>query len=411
MSAVSKYPVEDAGPLILGATLTVTGLALITMVTRLYVRLKMIRNVGWDDYVMSFAMALCIAGQIIIIPQVYYGAGRHIDQIPLDDIHLALKLNFITQPIYLFAICIIKLSIGLFLLRIATETTYRRMIIGIMIFMGVYTVGCFFTIMFQCTNIAILWDPSNKGTCWGPQTLRALSYTNVCLNIVTDILFAIVIPIPMILKIQMNKRKKISLIGIMGLGIFATVAALIKAVHLNDYGKTGDWLWDSRNLTIWTVVETNVGIIAGNLPCMKPLFRTVLGSTYGRGSNARSASKYAHSGAYGTGVSRGRAADNYNSLASSRTHDNHHHHNNDDVLMMTNIDVDKEREGSTSSLNKDLASPTRTGTVSWLEDGYTPRHGISKTTEITTEVTLSRSASVEERIEVQRPERVQAHIV
>ena len=48
MSAVSKYPVEDAGPLILGATLTVTSLALITMVTRLYVRLKMIRNVGWD---------------------------------------------------------------------------------------------------------------------------------------------------------------------------------------------------------------------------------------------------------------------------------------------------------------------------------------------------------------------------
>ena len=74
----------------------------------------------------------CIAGQIIIIPQVYYGAGRHIDQIPIDDIHLALKLNFITQPIYLFAICIIKLSIGLFLLRIATETMYRRMIIGIM---------------------------------------------------------------------------------------------------------------------------------------------------------------------------------------------------------------------------------------------------------------------------------------
>jgi hypothetical protein len=44
----SIYPIEDQGPVVLGATLTVTIVALITMVTRLYVRIKMIRNVGWD---------------------------------------------------------------------------------------------------------------------------------------------------------------------------------------------------------------------------------------------------------------------------------------------------------------------------------------------------------------------------
>ena len=49
---------EDQGPVILGATLTVTIAALITIATRLYVRLYMIRNVGWDDYVMIFAMLL-----------------------------------------------------------------------------------------------------------------------------------------------------------------------------------------------------------------------------------------------------------------------------------------------------------------------------------------------------------------
>ena len=49
---------EDQGPIILGATLTVTIAALITIATRLYVRLLMIRNVGWDDYVMISAMLL-----------------------------------------------------------------------------------------------------------------------------------------------------------------------------------------------------------------------------------------------------------------------------------------------------------------------------------------------------------------
>lgn len=41
-------PDERQGPVILGATLTVTIAALITTVARLYVRAGVIRNVGWD---------------------------------------------------------------------------------------------------------------------------------------------------------------------------------------------------------------------------------------------------------------------------------------------------------------------------------------------------------------------------
>jgi hypothetical protein len=41
-------PDENQGPTILGATLTVTIAAFLTVVARLYVRLRMIRNVGWD---------------------------------------------------------------------------------------------------------------------------------------------------------------------------------------------------------------------------------------------------------------------------------------------------------------------------------------------------------------------------
>lgn len=74
----------------------------------------------------------CIAGQCLIIPEVHYGAGRHIDQILPKDFQESFKLNFITQPIYLVAIVLVKESIGCFLLRIAIIPAYRRSIIGIM---------------------------------------------------------------------------------------------------------------------------------------------------------------------------------------------------------------------------------------------------------------------------------------
>ena len=54
---------ENAGPTILAVTLTVAIIALVTLVVRLYVRTKMIRNVGWDDYVMIIAMLIVRAPQ------------------------------------------------------------------------------------------------------------------------------------------------------------------------------------------------------------------------------------------------------------------------------------------------------------------------------------------------------------
>lgn len=48
MALERGMPKEDEGPTILAATLTVTIVALLTFITRLYVRVKLIRNVGWD---------------------------------------------------------------------------------------------------------------------------------------------------------------------------------------------------------------------------------------------------------------------------------------------------------------------------------------------------------------------------
>lgn len=74
----------------------------------------------------------CVIGQCIIIPEVYYGAGRHVEYIKPEHIGTALKLNFITQPLYLFAIALVKISVGFFLLRIAVLPVYKHLIIYIM---------------------------------------------------------------------------------------------------------------------------------------------------------------------------------------------------------------------------------------------------------------------------------------
>ncbi|KAF2868001.1 hypothetical protein BDV95DRAFT_502001 [Massariosphaeria phaeospora] len=410
-SAKQFYTGVSEGPSILAATLTVTISALLTTVSRLYVRTKMIRNLGWDDYIMGIVMSLvsrCVAGQAIIIPEVQLGAGRHIDDIPYENFQTAFKLNFVTQAIYLIAICVVKESVGFFLLRIATTTSYRRLIIFIMVFMGLYTFGCFLSLVLQCTDLAVLWDRTVKGTCWKPTTLKALSYTNIALNITTDLLFAVIIPIPMLWNVQMNRRQKASIIGILALGVFATAAAFVKISAVSDYGRSGDWLWDSRRITIWTVIECNIGIVAGNLPCLKPLVRSVLGSTSGHGSRTHTTAKYL-SRPYGTGTSRELAQDNYNSLVSNQTQDAPFRAYGE-ALMLTTIGAGKERS-DISSLQEDTSSKKSDESISDEQtQAFAKLGGITRTTE----VNISGSVPVdpfEHMEEGMIPERKEAHMV
>ncbi|KAK7908971.1 hypothetical protein PG985_014849 [Apiospora marii] len=272
-------PNDYRGNEILGAVIATTTMALITVLARIWVRLTIVHKMGSDT--------LSLAGLGVVIPQVVYGAGRHIAYVPPAAATVGLQINFVGQVIYLWAIPAVKMSIGLFLLRIAPNKVYRRLLQAVMVFTMVYTLFCFVTLLVQCTNLAVLWDPTVKATCWSKQTLQTLSYANSIINILTDMFFA-VLPAPMLWNVQINVRTKASLICIMGLGVFAVAAAIVKSLFLSNYGKTGDFLWDSTDLTIWISTECNTGIIAACLPCLKPLFKRLLETTtqrYGKSSS------------------------------------------------------------------------------------------------------------------------------
>ncbi|KAK3381238.1 hypothetical protein B0H63DRAFT_198040 [Podospora didyma] len=383
-----SIPWENDGPRILGATIAITSLALITYSARMWVRLVMVRNIGWDDSIMTFAMALVLAGEGVVIASVHYGAGRHLGDIdPPTNIPIAIKINFVSQPIYLIAICVVKLAVGATLLRIASTKFYKTLILSIMGFMTFYTIGCFFTVVLQCTDLRALWDQSVPANCWDQKTLQGLSYTNVALNILTDLLFAVFIPIPMLWNLNVNRRTRISLLGALSLGCFACAAAFIKISSLVNYGKTGDWLWDSRDITIWTVVECNTGIVAGSLPALRPLFKRILGTTLGYGP--RSTGKNSGMGylrqqdtiqsAHRRGTKPSTMSDE---TSSERAFNAGHAYEMDNKAGKGNP-PNKSTTTSTVFAEIDALSSDESVNRTGLADGGLPRQGIKKTTTTT----------------------------
>lgn len=99
---------------------------------------------------MVAAAVVTFAEMMVIIPEVYYGAGRHAAYIqPASNIVTGLHLNFVTQPLCLIGLCLTKISVGLFLLRL---TPSRRFQVFIWVVIGITAMSatgnlceCFFS--------------------------------------------------------------------------------------------------------------------------------------------------------------------------------------------------------------------------------------------------------------------------
>lgn len=103
--------------------------------------------------------------------------------------------------------------------------------------------------------------------------------TRAVVTIVTDFMIAL-LPVPLVWKLQLNLRSKISLIFVLSLGIFAAVSAIIKAeIQKKIFAEPDPFIHD--RFTLWRFIELDVGIIAGSLPALKPMFNWFLGAARG----------------------------------------------------------------------------------------------------------------------------------
>lgn len=153
----SGLPDRNRGPEILAVCGSLTAVAFVFVAMRFYVRVKMTKNTSWDDWfclsawvigILLTSVSVSFVGlyregslltpslQIVqfvelmfIIPEVRLGAGRHAAYIdPPSNIVAGLRMNFVTQPMFIIAVTLIKISIGFYLLRLAISHTYSVII-------------------------------------------------------------------------------------------------------------------------------------------------------------------------------------------------------------------------------------------------------------------------------------------
>ena len=110
----------------------------------------------------------------------------------------------------------VKTSILLLYVRLFRTQTFKRVALGVWIFTLCWAISAFMSNVFQCTPVSYFWNKAQPGHCI-PNALITIGMTNGVLSFVGDLVI-LSLPIPMVWKLQINKRRKIALIGMFLLG-------------------------------------------------------------------------------------------------------------------------------------------------------------------------------------------------
>lgn len=175
----------------------------------------------------------------------YHGIGRHNKSLSQEHEINALEYQALATATYVLDMMFIKISIGVFLLRIATQKRYRYTIWASLVIVAIWSLILFLWNLLQCDPIAAQWDyrlldnPENQ--CVSPQAIVDAAYALSVMTILSDWLYAL-LPIPMVWNVKMTTQAKATVVVILGLGIFASIATLIRLKFLSDLSDLGDIL-------------------------------------------------------------------------------------------------------------------------------------------------------------------------
>ncbi|CAK3762506.1 hypothetical protein AC579_1709 [Lecanosticta acicola] len=280
---------------ILAITGSMTAIAIVVVVIRLLVRAFMTRSLGPDDHAISLALLLTIATMVCFVYETNYAIGKHSLCITPKEYEMFGKWQYFHSMWSMIGVVIVKISIALFLARLVPPgKKWQRLLWGIIVFLVCFCLSCLGTLIFQCIPISAAWDSSLRAekstTCFSNSTFTDIGLINSTINCVTDFILA-VLPLPLVTKLQVNMRTKLSLGVILSLGYFACAAGIVKTVKQHSFFQEKDPTWHN-SFNVWHMTELCVGILASSLPALRPLFDKILKGSKHALSGSWPGSKY-----------------------------------------------------------------------------------------------------------------------
>ncbi|THV45516.1 hypothetical protein BGAL_0479g00020 [Botrytis galanthina] len=216
------------------------------------------------------------------------GGCRHASALTAEQLITTARLNWISQPLCVSGLTTCKISVACLILRLQYPTPWRTKLLvsllSVMVTINSIAVILMFT---QCTPVRMLWDPASapNGHCIKSNVVSIISQSASSNGLPVMLTWYLltrlqvtwpIVPVHMIWKLQMNKKKKVAICVLLSTGVSAFGFAVIKIVELKNDANHSDITWATVWLFVWNAFEINLIIIAACIPTLIPLLEIIL---------------------------------------------------------------------------------------------------------------------------------------
>ncbi|PHH70097.1 hypothetical protein CDD82_7342 [Ophiocordyceps australis] len=260
------------GPLLIGLIWTFSGLALIFVAVRFWVRIAVTKLLNVEDWLMLAAMIANIAGVACLTVSFYNGFGKHDTDLTSSQIVAIGKWMWMAYPPGIVCSILARTSIMILLVRIfGRNARLKWLLIAITILQVVVSLVLTSFIWAQVTPVEGMWNPLIPSKRRLPAHLVDRT-GNVAggLYAIGD-LFYVLFPVIDIWKLNMPLRQKMGLCILLALSLVTMGTSIAKAAAggvSSGINNTKDVLYNIAMSIFWASLEQVFVIMMG---CAPPL--------------------------------------------------------------------------------------------------------------------------------------------
>lgn len=227
----------------------------------------------WDDWAALLAAMINVAVCGIGLKMCDIGMGRHVEVVSPDNLTLFAKLLWTEYFVFDTGTSVAKASALFFYSRLFTQahTRFRYCIYAVHALNALWLVGIIFSVIFECTPIEKVWNSSLPGRCDNSRTLWLGSGIP---SLILDV-FILVLPVPMLLRLQMSPSRKLLAVGVIILGYLVVVVSIGRLVSIvkSGSGLETDPTYNIITPVYWLGSEIPISVISVSLPSIFFLIR------------------------------------------------------------------------------------------------------------------------------------------
>ncbi|OHE92473.1 hypothetical protein CORC01_12191 [Colletotrichum orchidophilum] len=249
-------------------------LAWLAVGLRVYCRKALVRSFGVDDKIMVLLLIIFTGYLVLQIYGATHGIGRIDTAITAGDKRTMLLLWWILELLNVISTCLLKISVGYFLLRVALDRPHIWIIRTLMAGTVVFGLTYLFMVAFQCRPVPTYWEegPRTPEKCWPSRVIYIMTITATVINTSADFIFG-ALPWFIVRSMNLPIGTKIVVVCILGLAAVGSTATIVRAFYIPTLLDGENFL---SNFAIWSTVEPGIGIVAASIATLRPLYQLVL---------------------------------------------------------------------------------------------------------------------------------------